>query len=44
VGLHGRDLADGGARVDRRALFLLIGLLYERTHSREVADYGRWCG
>lgn len=22
------------------ALFLLIGLLYERTHSREVADYG----
>ncbi len=25
-------------------LFLLVGLLYQRTHSRDLADYGSLCG
>jgi NADH-quinone oxidoreductase subunit M len=32
--------ADGRARTGAGLLFLLIGLLYERTHSRDLAAYG----
>ena len=40
IGLMGAVLQMTAHGLMAGALFLLIGLLYERTHSREVADYG----
>jgi len=40
VGLMGAVLQMVAHGLIAGSLFLLIGLLYERTHSREVADYG----
>ena len=40
TGLMGATLQMTAHGLIAGALFLLIGLLYERTHSREVADYG----
>jgi NADH-quinone oxidoreductase subunit M len=40
IGLMGAVLQMTAHGLIAGSLFLLIGLLYERTHSREVADYG----
>jgi len=40
IGLLGAALQMTAHGLIAGALFLLIGLLYERTHTREVADYG----
>ncbi|HRX69606.1 MAG: NADH-quinone oxidoreductase subunit M [Gammaproteobacteria bacterium] len=40
IGLLGAVLQMTAHGLVAGALFLLIGLLYERTHTREVADYG----
>ncbi|HAO33791.1 MAG TPA: oxidoreductase, partial [Candidatus Competibacteraceae bacterium] len=40
IGLQGATLQMAAHGLIAGALFLLIGLLYERTHSRELADYG----
>ncbi|MCB1778191.1 MAG: NADH-quinone oxidoreductase subunit M, partial [Candidatus Competibacteraceae bacterium] len=40
IGLLGAALQMTAHGLVAGALFLLIGLLYERTHTREVADYG----
>lgn len=40
MGLMGAVLQMTAHGLIAGSLFLLIGLLYERTHSREVADYG----
>jgi NADH-quinone oxidoreductase subunit M len=40
TGLMGATLQMTAHGLIAGALFLLIGLLYERTHSRELADYG----
>ncbi|MCB1921395.1 MAG: NADH-quinone oxidoreductase subunit M [Candidatus Competibacteraceae bacterium] len=40
IGLLGAALQMAAHGLVAGALFLLIGLLYERTHTREVADYG----
>lgn len=40
AGLLGASLQMSAHGLVAGALFLLIGLLYERTHTREIADYG----
>ena len=40
TGLMGATLQMSAHGLIAGALFLVIGLLYERTHSRELADYG----
>ncbi len=40
IGLLGATLQMAAHGLIAGALFLLIGLLYERTHTRELADYG----
>jgi len=40
IGLMGAVLQMTAHGLIAGTLFLLIGLLYERTHSREIADYG----
>ena len=40
IGLQGATLQMVAHGLIAGALFLLVGLLYERTHSRELADYG----
>ena len=40
IGLQGATLQMAAHGLIAGALFLLVGLLYERTHSRELADYG----
>ncbi|MDQ5909523.1 MAG: NADH-quinone oxidoreductase subunit [Pseudomonadota bacterium] len=40
IGLMGAVLQMTAHGLMAGTLFLLIGLLYERTHSREIADYG----
>jgi len=40
AGLLGATLQMSAHGLVAAALFLLIGLLYERTHTREIADYG----
>jgi NADH-quinone oxidoreductase subunit M len=39
TGLFGAVLQMGAHGLVAGSLFLLIGLLYERTHTREIADY-----
>jgi NADH-quinone oxidoreductase subunit M len=40
AGLLGATLQMSAHGLVAAALFLLVGLLYERTHTREIADYG----
>jgi NADH-quinone oxidoreductase subunit M len=40
TGLLGATLQMSAHGVIAGALFLLVGLLYERTHTRDIADYG----
>ncbi|CAG0984743.1 partial NADH-quinone oxidoreductase subunit M, partial [Myxococcaceae bacterium] len=40
TGMLGATLQMSAHGLVAGALFLLIGLLYERTHTREIADYG----
>jgi len=40
TGLVGASLQMSAHGLIAAALFLLVGLLYERTHTREIADYG----
>jgi len=37
---RGRDTPDGQPRIVTGALFLCVGMIYERTHTREIVDYG----
>jgi NADH-quinone oxidoreductase subunit M len=39
-GEQGRDLPDAEPRGDLRALFLIVGVIYDRMHTREIAAYG----
>ena len=40
LGMSRRHRADGLARLRLGAMFLCIGVLYDRVHSREIAAYG----